>query len=595
MSKEPHPSPAPASRAPGGNALGPALSRLWPDWRADLRSASSLLPALAAALLVATFAQAEHEALAMAEGRFLALEMGLVLASIGWLASRSFLPVLTVGVSVLAALALPALPSRSATVGALLLLGWLLAAVPLARRKTLPRVVDFFFLALGVQVLARPDLLLGPWGPRSAALFLMPMLAALALSLLAERFGAERTLFAFAAVVVLAPGLNVNATLVLLAAAAGVYAAGEQRPLWARGAAALFLLLPLLLRWPSGLLASALGATLLLEGVAPRRRVLPAFIAALVASFSVGEPLGEPLMAFLLASALLPAAFAALGGERLRVAAGVFLVFAAAWLSKDPEGWAAGALLLALSLPVERPVGLAQRVWTLATLALGLALAAFPWLRSEPWVELSRWLAPGPGYFFVIACLLVLLPGLLVERAFPSAPWARSLPLVAAMGGVFLLLLHAVPAPGLLLLEGRPQALVEARPIFRQEIAGFPFREVIVDSQLFHGAEIAAGQEVAELRFLAAGGGELLVLPLRAGDDTADWAAARADVERRPDFRAPSPWLSQVAPAGTFFSGRYRRSFTLEAPIDAVAVELRRAAGLPGPTQVAIYELELRP
>ncbi len=94
----------------------------------------------------------------MTEGRFLALEVGLVLAAVGWL-GRGWLPQLAAGATVLAALALPALPTRSATVLLLLLAVWLLAAAPLVR-KALPSRCDFFFVALGLQALARPDLLL---------------------------------------------------------------------------------------------------------------------------------------------------------------------------------------------------------------------------------------------------------------------------------------------------------------------------------------------------------------------------------------------------------------------------------------------------
>jgi hypothetical protein len=50
-----------------------------------------------------------------------------------------------------------------------------------------------------------------------------------------------------------------------------------------------------------------------------------------------------------------------------------------------------------------------------------------------------------------------------------------------------------------------------------------------------------------------------------------------------------------VAPDGTFFSGRYRRRFDLPQTVDAVAVEVPRAGGLPAATQVALRELELRP
>ena len=558
--------------------------------------AGGLLLAAAAALAVAIFAKAEHESLAMTEGRFLALEIGLVLAAIGWL-GRSFLPGLAAGAAVFASLALPALPGRSATILFLLLIGFLLAAAPLVRRPSLA-YADCFFLALGLQALARPDLLLPPWGLRSASLVLMPALAAFALFHLARRFGGERSLLAFAVVALLAPGFNVNAVLLLLAAAGAVYAGDPERWLPSRWVAGAALLLPLLLRWPEGLLASAAGATLLLEALRPRWVLLPPLLAALAAAVLAGRPLGAPLGAPLealqLMAGLLPAALAAPGRDHLRMAAGLLLVFGAGWLTADPETWAAGGLLLALAIPVERPAAAMQRWYFLFLLAVGLGLAAFPWLRPQPLPELATLLAPAPLYFFGAGLLLVLAPGLLAERL-SSPPWLRSWPLLLPAILLSAWLIYRLPPAGRSLLGGEPQTLVETRPLLRLEILSFPFRQVVVDSQLFHGADLEPGQEVARLRFLGAGDSELLVLPLLAGDDTADWSAARTDVARRPDFRAPSPWLSQVAPDGTFFSGRYRRRFDLPRTIDALAVEVTRAGGLPAATQVALRELELRP
>jgi hypothetical protein len=562
-------------------------------WRPFYGPAGGLLLAAAAALTVALFAKAEHESLAMTEGRFLAIEALLVLAAIGWL-GRSFLPGLAAGATVFAALALPALPGRSATILFVLLLGFLLAAAPLARRPSLS-YPDCFFFSLGLQALARPDLLLPPFGLRSAALLLMPALAAFALFHLARRFGGERALAAFAVVALLAPGFNVNAVLLLLAAAGAVHAGDAERwrpSRWAAGAA---LLLPVLLRWPEGLLAGAAGATLLLESLAPRWVLLPPFLAAVVAAALTGRPAGEPFEALLLMLALLPAALAAPGRDHLRMAAGVLLVVGAGWLTADSETWAAGGLLLALAVPARRPAVALQRWYFLFLLAGGLGLAAFPWLRPQPLPELASLLAPSPLHFFAAAVLLVLAPGLLAERLPAPPPWARAWPLLLPAILLAGWLLYRLPAAGHSLLGGEPQTLVEAKPRLRLEIGAFPFRHVVVDSQLFHGADLEPGQEVASLRFLGKGDAELLVLPLLAGDDTADWSAARKDVERRPDFRAPSPWLSQVAPDGTFFSGRYRRRFDLPQTIDALALEVTRAGGLPAATQVALRELELRP
>lgn len=567
---------------------GAAFDRLRPFYG----PAGGLLLAAAAALVVALFAKAEHEFLAMTEGRFLALEIGLVLAAIGWL-GRSFLPGLAAGATVFASLALPALPGRSATIIFLLLLGFLLAAAPLARRPSLS-YPDCFFLALGLQALARPDLLLPPWGLRSAALLLMPALAAFALFHLARRFGGERALLAFAVVALLAPGFNVNAVLLLLAAAGAVYAGDPGRWLPTRWVAAAAIFLPLLLRWPEGLLASAAGATLLLESLAPRWVLLPPLLAAVAASVWAGRPLGAPLEALLLMAGLLPAALAAPGRDHLRMAAGFLLVVGAGWLTADSETWAAGGLLLALAIPLERPAAAMQRWYFLFLLAGGLGLAAFPWLRPQPLPELATLLAPSPLYFFGAGLLLVLAPGLLAERL-TAPPWLRSWPLLLPAILLSAWLIYRLPPAGRSLLGGEPQTLVETKPRLRLEILSFPFRQVVVDSQLFHGADLEPGQEVASLRFLGAGDAELLVLPLLAGDDTADWSAARTDVARPPDFRAPSPWLSQVAPDGTFFSGRYRRRFDLPRTIDAVAVEVTRAGGLPAATQVALREMELRP
>lgn len=578
-------------------AAGPWSARTKAHLQALAGPAANLVLAATAALVVAIFAGAEHETLAATEGRFLAIEIFLVLASIAWL-GRGVLPQFAAVAAVFAAIALPSQPTRSAALLLILVLGYLMAAAPLALRRS-ASLADLFFVALGIQALARPELLLGPWGPRSAALVLMPALAALALHFLAERFGLERTLIGFGAVALLAPGLNVNATLLLLAAAAGVYAGDEGRWLPARWAAGALLVLPLVLRWPFGLLVAAAGLTLFAERRRLRWSVLPAAV-ALVATIGIalattGGRAGSPLAAQLLVTALFPAVFVARRPDQLRGVAGLLLVYGAGWLAADPELWAAGALLLALALPLERPAGVAQRTYFLVVLAGGLLLAGFPWLRPEPLLELAGLLAPSALPLLFGALALVLLPGLFAERLGWPERKALTWPPAIVLIGLGAWLLWGMPPAGRSLLGGQPQSLAESQPLLRFAVAESPFRQVTVDSQLFHGADLAPGQEVAALRLLGKDGAELGLLSLRAGEDTADWASARADAREREGFRAPDPWLSQVAPDGTFFSGRFRRRFELPAPVDAAAVELVRAAGLPAATQIAFFELELRP
>lgn len=561
--------------------------------RGLVRPASGLLLAVAAALLVARFAAAEHETLAITEGRFLALEIGLVLAAVGWL-GRSFLPQLAAGATVLAALALPALPTRAAAVEALLVLFWLLAVAPLLDRER-PSPADYYFAALGLQALSRPDLLLGPYSLRSAALVLMPALAALALHFLAERFGGERSLAALAVVALLSPGLNVNATLLLLAAAAGAYAGDPERWLPARGAAAALLLLPLLTRWPVGLLATGAGLVLLGERIAPRRLFLPA--AAVLGAglgLAAGRPVGSPRDAVLVALALAPAALLELNERWRLILAGLLLALTAPFLSADAEAWAAGALLLVLALPIGPSAG-GGRIYLGLLLAGALLLAGFPWLRAEPLLEGARLLGGGPARGLVAALFLVALPAFLARRFAGRLPLLVALPAVVVGGAFLALALWRLPPAGRDLLGGQPQSLVATRPNLRLPIEPMPSRQLVIDSSLFHGAELEPGQTVASIGFYGPDGVLLLALPLRAGDDTADWAAGREDARRRPDFRAPRPWLSQVAPDGSFFSGRFRRVYELPRPVAATAVELQRDPGLPAATQVALYGLELRP
>jgi len=125
----------------------------------------------------------------------------------------------------------------------------------------------------------------------------------------------------------------------------------------------------------------------------------------------------------------------------------------------------------------------------------------------------------------------------------------------------------------------------------------FAAREIaggVVDCNLIHGADLAVGTPVATLRLRDAEGALLGTWELLAGLDTAEWAAARADVAGRPGFRAPDPWLSQIAPGGTFFAQRFRARFHLGEPEAVAQVVVRRDPELPADVELVIYRVELR-
>ena len=125
----------------------------------------------------------------------------------------------------------------------------------------------------------------------------------------------------------------------------------------------------------------------------------------------------------------------------------------------------------------------------------------------------------------------------------------------------------------------------------------FPSREIsggVIDSHLIHGADLAAGPWVATVRLRDADRKLLGTWDLLAGLDTAEWAAARPDVADRRGFRAPDPWLSRIAPDGTFFAQRFRARFSTAQPLAAATIAIRRNPDLPPDVELALYRVELR-
>ncbi len=146
---------------------------------------------------------------------------------------------------------------------------------------------------------------------------------------------------------------------------------------------------------------------------------------------------------------------------------------------------------------------------------------------------------------------------------------------------------------------------VEASPLARQPIAldgrspawsarlDAPARvaALVLDSSLSNAAAIAPGTSIAEVR-LATGAGEI-VLPVRAGIDTGEWAARRRDVAAIAGFTAPEPYLHWVDAGRAFFGQRYRARLRLDRPATATAVEVRLAPGIAPDVVLTLFHLEL--
>lgn len=193
----------------------------------------------------------------------------------------------------------------------------------------------------------------------------------------------------------------------------------------------------------------------------------------------------------------------------------------------------------------------AERLETLAARALLLVgaavvvLSSYPWLRDAPWTALPELLAPPR---------VAAIPhrrGIVVLNS-DSPTWRRELsePVVAA--------------------------------------------ELVLDTSLVHGVA-ATGRVVATVVARDAAGGRVADWPLVGGDATAEWAAARPDVQALEGFRAPPAWSRYVPPGGGFFANRYRAHLPLdgEREIATIEVRLETPGGVDGPRDAAPWDLHL--
>jgi hypothetical protein len=551
-----------------------------------------LIP-LAALASMAVFAGREVDPAGAAESGYLAaLATAVLLAA----ASVALRPAPEIGLgAVLATAAVWALPAGPARGGAVVLVvGVTLVVAGLrALRRVLPELpVEVAVpLALGFQVLLRGELLFRlQMNPRTlVALVALPVAAGLAASVLARRHGGMAAAVAAGTVLVLAPGWNVAATLGMIALAAGDVLARRELGWPVRGAALAVLLAPIAWEPWTGAVAAILGLALAF----PKPAAVLALVAFAVRLALMGLAPGVvPATADGLAFPLLLVP-ALLLTDRSRFS---FVVIAAVLASVAPQVPDLSALAAPVAFMVLflRPQGWAvQRAWTGMLLGAAVLSASYPWLRSESPVE--KLLAqPGPWTLGIALALPFLFFGIgwAFERISVRRPEPRWGPGAAIVALGVAASMPVLLAPGTPLIPGGTVVLDAAHPVWETTLPPQRVRAVAVESSLSNAAPLATGTPVATVRFQGVNGGAP-AWPLKAGEETGEWAALRPDVLPTARLRSPSPWISWVA--GDFLGQGYRGVWKLQQPQRAARLRIERAAGLPADVVIALHGVEVRP
>jgi len=545
-----------------------------------------LLVPLGAFAAMAAFAAREVDPAGAAESGYLAVLATALLLAVAMLPRPALETGLGAVLATAAVWALPPGPGRGAAVVAVLAASFTIAAVRAlsvpssgVRSEGLPLAVTVP-LALGAQVLLRGgELLFAPTlDVRTlVALLALPVAGAAAVSVLSRRHGTVVPGIAAATAILLAPGWNVASTLALLCLAAGDVLASPESRRWQRAAALVPLLVTVAWEPGPGLAAALCGLALW------RPRTALGLAVALAAALHLLYP-GRDLTQAVWLLLLVPAAALPERG-RIENVATALLLAATIPLLPDRSALAAPLALAALALRKDM-APLAQRVWTGALFVGTALLASYPWLRAEPLVEGLALLGIAPQW----------LPALVVAGTFLLlAVLGRRVRLAAAAAAVtaaaiLLALLFALPGPGASLVPPEMPVVLDAgHPAWEGELAG-PAASVVVESSLMNGAGLPAGTPVAVLRLRSASG-KTLERTLRAGEDTAEWAARRPDVAR---LGPPSPpaFVSRVT--GGFFAQRYRSRWDLAKPGRFVHLRIERAPGLPADLGLAVHHLEVR-
>jgi hypothetical protein len=183
---------------------------------------------------------------------------------------------------------------------------------------------------------------------------------------------------------------------------------------------------------------------------------------------------------------------------------------------------------------------------------------------------------------------LVLLPlGILIALTalLDAYPWRRAEPVRAALR-LF------VPTFGTRLLPPETSISLDAAYPFREkDIPPEPIGSLILESALSNGAGLENGTPVAVMS-LTDPSGRTIERTIRAGEDTGEWAAKRADVNATARLRSPEPWITWFFDG--FLAQRYRTRWDLPVPGRYSRVRLALSPNLPPQVSLTVHQVEIR-
>jgi hypothetical protein len=256
--------------------------------------------------------------------------------------------------------------------------------------------------------------------------------------------------------------------------------------------------------------------------------------------------------------------------------------------------------------PALAALGASLAALTFAVAFVVTVLAAYPWLRADALYDAGLLLGLGGGWRGVVAAIAVLVAAVAASvvgspfglgsgdarSASMNAPGAAALAPFSILALLTALTLYTHPSAVATPIAREPVVLEAARPSWTKTLAA-PARAatVVVDSSLSHAESLAAGTPIAEIRLTTERG--VVTLPLRAGVDSAEWAARRPDVAAIAGFSAPAPYLHWVDPGRAFFGQRYRARLALDAEATIEAVEVRLSTDVPADLAATLFHLEL--
>lgn len=531
---------------------------------------------------------------AAAETRYLAL---LIVAVLLALAVPALLRPVEAGVAslagVLAIWTLPPGPLRGAVVGSGLALCLAWGALRLAGRERSLDLASLAGLGIGLQVLFLSDLLLPEvLGWRTIGeLLLPPLIGAVAVWVLARERPAVVVLGAAGVAVVAAGGIEPAMAAGLLALAGGeLFARGASIGAWRW--AALAALVP---AFGVGLAVGLIAATGALLLALPVQRRSLAALPAVALWLAPGLAWAEALADLAWLALLVPGLAGAVEARWREASVATLLGVAAVRLLEAPVGLAVPTVLIVLALAGDRRGVAVQGVWSGSLLAAAAVAGAYPWLREGPAAAALGLLGLTPSWTAAAAVWLAaaLARGLALVAARRWPGWRWPAPAAAAVA-LAIAVAVAVPPAGSPLLEAPPVSLTARRASWGASFEERSVREVRLVSTLTHAGELPAGTVVADVGLLDEAGAWVR-LELRAGIDTAEWAARRRAPRQRPASVSPPAWLAYVAEEGRLLGERFRASRRLDPPVGSRRIEVHRRPELPDAVEVVLLRLELVP